>query len=90
MSDFAYKVMAKVGLPIRNIFMPPGRILDEVEIKPGDRILDYGCGPGVFSIMMAKKTGPSGTVHALDRLTNKGLFELRIKGKRSFTFGKVV
>jgi ubiquinone/menaquinone biosynthesis C-methylase UbiE len=66
MSDFAYEMMAGVGLPIRNIFMPPGQILNEVEINPGDKILDYGCGPGFFAIMLAKRTGGSGTVYALD------------------------
>jgi ubiquinone/menaquinone biosynthesis C-methylase UbiE len=66
MSNFAFKMMALVGIPIRNIFMPPDKMLAEVEIKPGSHVLDFGCGPGVFSTKIAEKTGPSGIVYALD------------------------
>ena len=59
-------MMAHVGLPIRNIFMPPDKMLAEVEIKPGSSVLDFGCGPGIFTTMIAEKTGPSGIVYALD------------------------
>jgi ubiquinone/menaquinone biosynthesis C-methylase UbiE len=38
----------------------------EIEIKPGDQILDFGCGPEIFTIMSAEKTGNSGKVYALD------------------------
>ena len=66
MSNFAFKMMANVGIPIRNLFMPPAKMLKEVEINPGFKVLDYGCGPGAFTIMIAEKIGPSGTVYALD------------------------
>jgi ubiquinone/menaquinone biosynthesis C-methylase UbiE len=66
MSDFAFKMMVNVGMPIRNIFMPPAKMLAEVEIKPGFRVLDYGCGPGEFTIMIAEMIGQSGIVYALD------------------------
>jgi ubiquinone/menaquinone biosynthesis C-methylase UbiE len=66
MSSFAFKMMALVGIPIRNIFMPPDKMLSEVEIKPDSHVLDFGCGPGVFTTMIAEKIGPSGIVHALD------------------------
>jgi len=65
-SNFAYKMMTYVGMPIRNLFMQPNKILAEVEIEPGYQALDYGCGPGVFSIMLAEKIGQSGLVYALD------------------------
>ena len=66
MSNFAFKMMANVGLPIRNLFMPPAKMLAEIEINPGNKILDYGCGPGAFTIMIAEKIGQSGIVYALD------------------------
>jgi ubiquinone/menaquinone biosynthesis C-methylase UbiE len=66
MSNFAFKMMVHVGMPIRNLFMPPAKMLAEIEINPGYKILDYGCGPGAFTIMIAKKIGPSGIVYALD------------------------
>ena len=66
MSGFAFKMMTYVGMPIRNLFMQPNKMFAEVEIEPGCRALDYGCGPGVFSIMLAEKIGQSGLVYALD------------------------
>jgi ubiquinone/menaquinone biosynthesis C-methylase UbiE len=66
MSNFAFIMMARVGIPIRNMFMPPDKMLAEVEIKPGSHVLDFGCGPGVFTTMIAEKTGPAGIVYALD------------------------
>jgi ubiquinone/menaquinone biosynthesis C-methylase UbiE len=66
MSNFAFKMMALVGIPIRNIFMPPDKMLAEVEINPGSHVLDFGCGPGVFTTMIAEKIGPLGIVYALD------------------------
>ena len=66
MSNFAFKMMAHIGMPIRNSFMPPVKMLAEVEINPGYKVLDYGCGPGTFTIMIAESIGQSGTVYALD------------------------
>ena len=67
-SNLGFKLMEKLGMPIRDFFMPPDKMLAEVEIKEGFQILDFGCGPGTFSIKLAEKTGPSGQVHALDIL----------------------
>jgi len=44
---------------------PPDRILDRY-ISPGDTVLDLGCGPGYFSIPMARMAGEGGTVIAAD------------------------
>ncbi len=65
-SHFSFNIMAYVKMPIRNLFMPPKKMLAEVEIEPGYHVLDFGCGPGKFTIMIAEKVGPSGLVHALD------------------------
>ena len=66
MSNFAFRMMVNVGMPIRNLFMPPAKMLAEAEINPGSKVLDYGCGPGTFTIMIAEKIGQSGIVYALD------------------------
>jgi len=66
MPDIAFKIMANIAMPIRNLFMPPRKMLAEIEIKPGSQILDFGCGPGIFTIMAAEKTGSTGKVYALD------------------------
>ncbi|MCE7743286.1 MAG: class I SAM-dependent methyltransferase [Candidatus Heimdallarchaeota archaeon] len=46
--------------------MPPQKILNEIEIKPSFFLLDYGCGPGSFSLAAAEIVGKTGKVFALD------------------------
>jgi ubiquinone/menaquinone biosynthesis C-methylase UbiE len=66
MSNIAFKIMAHIAMPIRNRLIPPAKIMAEIDIPAGSRVLDYGCGPGVFSLLAAERTGPLGKVYALD------------------------
>ncbi|HVP94621.1 MAG TPA: class I SAM-dependent methyltransferase [Methanoregulaceae archaeon] len=50
---------------LRWILYRPDRLADRY-IKPGDKILDFGCGPGFFTREFAKNTGETGTVIAVD------------------------
>jgi ubiquinone/menaquinone biosynthesis C-methylase UbiE len=66
MSNFSFKAMTLV-LRIRDIFRPAHKVLSEVDIiKPGAHVLDYGCGPGNYTIAAAELVGPSGKVYAVD------------------------
>lgn len=51
---------------VRDWRTPPGSILCEAGIQPGFRVLDFGCGPGSFSIAAAELVGGSGRVYAVD------------------------
>ena len=51
---------------IRDFFLPRKNVLAEAGIKPGFSILDYGCGPGSYTIVAAQLVGESGKVYALD------------------------
>ena len=42
--------------------------LRHAAVRPGETILDLGCGAGIDSILAARQTGPSGRVLALDFL----------------------
>jgi ubiquinone/menaquinone biosynthesis C-methylase UbiE len=53
-------------LRCRDIFRPRERILKELQIEPGHRVLDFGCGPGSYTIIVAKYVGENGKVYALD------------------------
>ncbi len=35
-------------------------------LNPGDKVLDFGCGPGFFTIDIAQLVGDTGTVYAAD------------------------
>ena len=65
MSNFHFKFMS-FGFKFRDLFRPPKNKLSEVGIKTGFHILDYGCGPGSYSIAAAQLVGKSGKVYALD------------------------
>src|SRR5262245_43047178 len=45
------------------------RTLDLAELQSGDAVLDVGCGTGTLLIEAAKRVGPSGSTHGLDRST---------------------
>jgi len=64
-SDFHFRLMS-LTLRIRDIFKPPLKVLEEAGIKKGDSVLDFGCGPGSFSLAAAGLVGEKGKVIALD------------------------
>src|SRR6056297_1655628 len=51
---------------IKSIFSPPDEILKQTNIQPGDHVVDYGCGPGRFTIPLAQMVGNKGKVFAVD------------------------
>jgi ubiquinone/menaquinone biosynthesis C-methylase UbiE len=42
------------------------KIVELAQIKPGDKVLDLGCGPGSLSRTAKARVGQSGEVHGLD------------------------
>lgn len=65
MEDSHFKTLCLM-YKFRDFFKPRRKILEETDIKPGFHILDYGCGPGSYSIVAAKLVGTIGKVYALD------------------------
>jgi ubiquinone/menaquinone biosynthesis C-methylase UbiE len=54
-----------LDLEIRRWFQDPNRILQPF-IKPGQTVVDLGCGPGFFTLAMAQLVGDEGKVIAVD------------------------
>lgn len=65
MSAFAFSMMS-VWFKLRDVLAPPKSVLSEVGIEPGFHLLDYGCGPGSYSLAAAELVGQSGKVYAAD------------------------
>jgi ubiquinone/menaquinone biosynthesis C-methylase UbiE len=52
--------------PLVGAFVGPERLIERLEVAPGMRVLDAGCGPGRLTIPLARAVGPGGEVVALD------------------------
>jgi len=65
MSNLMFQGMCFVFM-LRDFFSPRETILMETGIKPGDYVLDYGCGPGGYVAPASKLLGNTGRVYALD------------------------
>jgi len=71
----------------RRIYQNPGRILKPY-IQPGMTILDVGCGPGFFTIEMARILNGSGKVIAAD--LQQGMLEIVKTKIKESPFEKLV
>ncbi|MDD1683616.1 MAG: class I SAM-dependent methyltransferase [Methanoregula sp.] len=50
---------------LRYFLYRPDRLAEQY-VKPGDRVLDFGCGPGFFTREFAKRVGETGQVFSVD------------------------
>jgi len=64
-TGFIDRVLAK---PIRYLFETPKMLLKGY-VKRGMTVLDVGCGPGYYSLGMARSVGPKGRVVSVDTQT---------------------
>jgi ubiquinone/menaquinone biosynthesis C-methylase UbiE len=50
---------------LRHFLYRPDRLAEKY-VKPGNRVLDFGCGPGFFTREFARRVGENGQVFAVD------------------------
>ncbi len=72
---------------IRRLLQPPTRVVGEY-IRPGNTVIDIGCGPGFFTIDMAKMVGRDGEVIAVD-LQEPMLDKVRKKSSKHGVDGRI-
>jgi len=41
-------------------------LLEPAELRTGQRVVDFGCGPGMLSLELARRVGPEGHVYGVD------------------------
>ncbi len=61
-----FKVMSFVHETLYGWFRDPYKSLNAAGLKPGQSVLEIGCGPGFFTVPAAKIVGEQGSVHTLD------------------------
>ena len=61
-----FRMMSLVHETLYGLFRDPYKVLNAAGLKPGQKVLEVGCGPGFFTIPAAKIVGEKGTVDALD------------------------
>jgi ubiquinone/menaquinone biosynthesis C-methylase UbiE len=97
MSDWTFMMMAR-SYRVLALFQNPLRLLDYVTIKPGTTVVDYACGPARFTLEVARRVGPEGTVWAVDIVpramamvrdaaTRNGLANIRTSLARGYASG---
>ncbi|MFX0028226.1 MAG: class I SAM-dependent methyltransferase [Candidatus Hermodarchaeota archaeon] len=64
-SNIDFKFMSFL-FKIRDKIHSPSIKIEKAKIKTGDIVLDYGCGPGSYSIAAVDIVGPAGKVIAVD------------------------
>ncbi|MDD4997412.1 MAG: class I SAM-dependent methyltransferase [Syntrophales bacterium] len=64
-SNLGFRLMS-LGFRIRDGLSPPIKMLQEAGIRSGMTVLDFGCGPGSFSMAASRLVGSEGLVYALD------------------------
>jgi ubiquinone/menaquinone biosynthesis C-methylase UbiE len=64
-SDFAFRLMTLM-YKLRDVLQNPRKSLEKAQLRRGMSVVDYGCGPGSFTIPAAELVGPEGKVFAVD------------------------
>lgn len=64
-SKFSFCLMSWM-FRVRDLLRPPEKLLQQTPLGPGMKVVDYGCGPGAFSLAAARIVGPEGCVYAVD------------------------
>jgi ubiquinone/menaquinone biosynthesis C-methylase UbiE len=64
-SDFAFRLMT-LTYKLRDLFQNPRRSLEKARLRRGMSVVDYGCGPGSFTIPAAELVAQEGKVFAVD------------------------
>ncbi|MEA3396249.1 MAG: class I SAM-dependent methyltransferase [Chloroflexota bacterium] len=61
-----FKIMSFVHETLYGLFRDPYESLNAAGLKPGQSVLEIGCGPGFFTVPAAKIVGEQGSVRTLD------------------------
>ena len=70
--DLALRFDAAEARKVERLYLTPdvieqrARVLALLQLRPGERVADLGCGPGLLAQSMAQAVGPRGVVQCID------------------------
>ena len=76
-----------LSTPLRRLLQNPERILRGL-VSEGDTVIDVGCGPGFFTLPLARMVGETGSLIAVD-LQPQMLERLRQRAERAGLAGRI-
>jgi len=65
MNNLLFELMS-LEYTVKSALLPPQMVLSETGIKNGHVVVDYGCGPGRYTITVARMVGKKGKAYAVD------------------------
>jgi len=71
----------------RDRWQQPERVVEALQLRPGDRVADLGSGGGYFTFRLAKAVGPDGRVYAVD--VDEGMNDYVVARARDEGIGNV-
>lgn len=51
---------------VKKSFLSPKKVIEKIAVAEGETVIDFGCGSGFWSVLLAKKVGSKGRVIAID------------------------
>jgi hypothetical protein len=60
------KVTVNLEIQDRHLAEPSERLLDDLALRPDDKVVELGCGPGGFTRRILARLGPGGVVVGVD------------------------
>jgi trans-aconitate methyltransferase len=81
----------RLAIQDQHFAQPSEDLLDELQLRPTDRVVEFGCGPGGFTRRILRRLGPDGVVVGVD--SAPGLLEqaaASLKGAMPGRFEPVV
>ena len=72
--------------PIRRLIQPPFELLEKLAITPDDVVVDFGCGPGYYTVELAKKAKMVVAVDLSSEMLKKAQNKAEKAGVRNIQF----
>ena len=65
MSNYSFRMMSVI-FKISDFFKPKHNYVEQFDIKKGQTVIDYGCGPGRYIFKASDKVSTTGIIYAVD------------------------